>query len=635
MGEQRIDRESEAEGLRLFKRKVLADLTALEELLAAGRIESGITRIGAEQETCLVDSAYRPAYQNLELLGDLADEHYTTELGRFNVEYNLDPLEVGPDCLDRLERQTEELLGRMRQAAGKRGLEVALTGILPTLDVSDLDLDAMTPLPRYAALNEAFNRLRGGEYHLRIKGLDELLIRHDNVMLEACTTSFQVHLQVDPDEFALRYNTAQAVAGPVLAACANSPLLFGRRLWRETRIALFQQSIDTRPTTRHRRQQLARVSFGQRWLEESVLEIFREDVAAFPAVISAPVEEDSSAVVAAGGVPELKALRLFNGTVYRWMRPCYGVAGGKAHLRIENRILPAGPSVVDEIANAALWIGLMRALPEEYGDLSRRMEFTVAHENFVSAARLGVSAQFDWPGRPNVPARQLITEVLLPLARSGLAAYGVDAGSVERYLGIVQERVASLKTASLWQLSSLASFHDESSLARRLAALTSAMITRQKSGKPVHEWELAALEEAGRRARYYSRVEQFMVTDLFTVHEDEVIDLVAAMMDWKHIRHVPVEDHEHRLVGLVTHRTLLRLLARGEDRSRGIPVKEIMHKEVVTCRPETSTLEAIATMRRHRVACLPVVEDDRLVGIVTERDLIELAAHLLEDELSK
>ncbi len=638
MGQHEITREPDADQLRVFTKKLLADLRALERMLEEGQIESDVRRIGAEQEVFLVDSSWRPAPLALEVLAAIDDPHFTTELGRFNIEFNLEPITLGGDCLSRMEGQVVEFLERASRAMRDLGGEVVLTGILPTLEKSDLHLGNMTPMTRYRELNEAMTRLRGREYDFRIKGRDELLIQHDNVMLEACNTSFQVHFQVSPEEFARRYNLAQAVAAPVLACATNSPLLFGRQLWRETRIALFQQSIDTRVPIPAMRELRPRVSFGRQWVERSVLEIFREDVAHFRVLMSSEIDEDPLEALAAERVPTLPALRLHNGTIYRWNRPCYGISDGKPHLRIENRVLPSGPTPRDEVANAAFWFGLMSGLAGIYEDITRVMDFEVARENFVAAGRLGLGAQFAWPGRDKVPAPELILEELLPLARDGLAAVEVDAGDVARYLDVIEERVRTLKTGSQWLIDSLAAMKGRGGRSERLAALVAATARRRAEGRPVHEWETAGLDEAGDERSHYQRIDQLMTTDLFTVGEDELVDMVAYVMNWKNIRHVPVEDNRHRLVGLVTHRSLLRLVGESlaSAAARAVPVREIMTTDVVTVRPETSTLDAIRLMRQHKISCLPVVaEDERLVGIVTERDFMGIAGQLLEKFLER
>jgi len=637
MGEHQIAQQADGEALRRFMQKVLYDLRALERMLDEGLIERGVTRIGAEQELFLVDASFDPAPVAMEVLADLDDPRVTTELGRFNLEFNLDPLTLGGDCLARMERQLHELLAVVAGAAQRHGADVLMTGILPTLDKSHLTLDYMTPKPRYRALNDALYQLRGGEFQFRLKGPDELIVRHDNVMLEACNTSFQVHFQVGAEDFARLYNIAQAVTAPLLAAAVNSPLFLGRRLWQETRIALFQLSIDTRIPTTHVREQSPRVRFGRHWVQRSVTEIFQEDIARFRVLIGTEVEEDPFAELNAGRVPQLKALRLHNGTVYRWNRPCYGISEGKPHLRIENRVMPAGPTPLDEVANAAFWFGLMKGVDEEIGDIAPVMPFDLAAANFLAAARLGLHAQLGWPGHESQPAKELICKHLLPLARRGLDALAIDGADADRYLGVIEARVGSMRTGAQWMLDSLAAMQGKGAKAERLAAITAATRARQRENRPVHEWPLARIDEAGGWIKHYSRIEQFMTTDLFTVNEDELVDLVACLMDWEHIRHVPVEDSQHRIVGLVTHRTLLRLLAqgRGHREGRPIPVSEVMHRDPITATPETSTLEAIEVMKRHRIGCLPIVKDGRLIGIVTERDFMNVAQQIMEDLLRR
>ncbi|HEV8630689.1 MAG TPA: glutamate-cysteine ligase family protein, partial [Thermoanaerobaculia bacterium] len=472
MGSHDIERELDADRLRQFTKKLLTDLRAIERMLEGGAIESGVRRIGAEQELFLVGPRWGASCNNLEILADLADEaHFTTELGRFNLEFNLDPMMWGGGCLSTMEQQLDGYLARVREAAERHGTHVVMTGILPTLEKADLTLAQMTPKPRYFALNEAMTRLRGGAYIFHLKGQDELKLTHDSVMLEACNTSFQVHFQTGPEEFARLYNIAQAVAAPVLAAATNSPLLFGKRLWRETRIALFQQSVDTRAPTSHMREQSPRVRFGKGWIEESVMEIFQEDVSRFRVLLAADVEEDPFHVLAEGGVPTLQALRLFNGTIYRWNRPCYGISEGKPHLRIENRVLPAGPSLVDEVANAALWLGLMSAVYDQHRDIRQVLQFDQVKENFVAAARLGLGAHLWWIGHKDVPARELLLEELIPLARHGLELGKVDAADADRYLGVLTERVESGKSGSQWLLDSFTATRDQGTRAERLAAL--------------------------------------------------------------------------------------------------------------------------------------------------------------------
>ncbi len=636
MGEQSIDSYSDPQRLRLFMKSLLNDVRALEQMIERGMIETGVRRIGAEQELFLVHPrGFAPAMAADTVLAGLDERYFTPEVGRFNVEFNVEPLAYGGSCLSQLEEVFNRRLEDVRAAAVAQGYDVVMTGILPTIRKSDLGLENMMPRPRYYALNAAIRRLRGGEFDLRIAGTDELILRHESVMLESCNTSCQAHVQVGPEEFAELYNLAQVVTAPVLAAAVNSPMLFGKRLWKETRIALFQQAVDTRAPGHDLRERSARVSFGTDWVRKSVMEIYREDITRFRAMIGIDIDEDAIAVLGSGGVPKLKALSLHNGTIYRWNRACYGVLDGKPNLRIEFRALPSGPTVLDQVANAAFWFGLMSALSRRHPDITRVIAFDTAKKNFIDAARNGLTAQLTWLDGKSVPARELILKELLPIAREGLQIAQIDAADADRYLGVIEARVQSEKTGAQWMLDSFASMDPLAKQGEKLSALTAATLARQTTGAPVHTWELARLEEAGGWESNYQRVEQYMSTDLFTVHEDEVIDLVANMMDWKHVRHIPVEDEDHRLVGIVSYRTLLRLLARdfpfGKDRA--VPVKDVMQRDLITVSPETPTLDAIELMRRQRVACLPVCLNGKLVGIVTEHDFLRVAGDLLTDRL--
>lgn len=636
MGETNVKTQTEPEQMRLFMQQVLDDARALEVMLRDGQIESGVQRIGAEQEMFLVEAeTMRPAMKAIEVLDAIDDPHFTTELAKFNLECNLDPFPLEAGSLEAMEEQLVGLLDKARKAARTADADVVLMGILPTLEKSDLSMDSMTPVPRYYALAEAMRRMRGGKFRFNIKGPDELSITHDNVMLEACNTSFQVHFQVSPNRFAKLYNIAQLVTGPVLAASVFSPILFGRRLWAETRIALFQQAVDTRRGTCHHRQSRPRVDFGNGWVDDSVLDIFREDIAHFRLLLTTEIDEDPFEILECGEVPDLKALRLFNGTTYRWNRACYGVHEGKAHLRIENRVLPSGPTVIDEFANAALWYGLVASYDDELEDVRELVSFDVVKENFLAAARLGMKAQFRWIDGGQHTAQDLLTHVLLPRAREGLEKLELGGDEIERYLSVIEERAHNLQTGSQWAIDSLAAMHDDGTRLERLSRLVESARKQEEEGLPVHRWEPARMAEGKGREHHYSRVGNLMSTDLFTVTEDEVIDLVASLMDWKYIHHVPVEDGERRLVGLVTHRTLLRYMAqnRGKNR-RPVAVRDVMiDGDLITVRPDTPSLEAIRLMKEHRIACLPVVEDGLLVGIITERDFLKMADKLLEEFL--
>jgi CBS domain-containing protein len=317
---------------------------------------------------------------------------------------------------------------------------------------------------------------------------------------------------------------------------------------------------------------------------------------------------------------------MHNGTVWRWNRACYGVHNGVPHLRIENRALPSGPTIVDEIANAAFFGGLMLAVPQAYGEIATRMPFDAAKLNFFAAARHGLDAQFEWIDGQSHSAVSLILDHLLPLARQGLIDANIASKDMDKYLGIIEERARCAQTGARWIMKSLSATGNSAS------KLTSEILANQKRGEPVHRWPV--IEESGSDEweHGYRTVGQFMSTDLFTVSPDDLIDLAASVMDWRHIRHVPVEDQEGRLVGLITHRGLLRMMINNADEVT--TVREIMIPDPVTVTPSTSSLEAMELMRTNRVGCLPVIEGDQLVGIITSYDFLEATAKLFHQHLT-
>jgi len=637
MGEHNVRRDVEPSVLREFTNHLMRDVRALELMLHEDMFETGVRRIGAEQELFMVNERGEPAPVIEQVLEQNTDERIVTELTKFNVEFNMDPLQYGDDCFAQMEAATSELIEEVRELTRQVDSEVAMTGILPTANLSDFALDYMTPRPRYYALNDALSRLRGGPGQYQIQGIDELFVKHDSIMLEGCNTSFQTHFQVAPEEFPRYYNIAQVVAAPCLAAATNSPLLFGKRLWRETRIALFQQAVDTRSSNLYLREMSPRVHFGTRWVEESVAEIFKEDISRFRVLLTAEEAEDPFEAMRDGRVPSLQALQLHNGTVYRWNRACYGIYEGKPHLRIENRILPSGPSTIDEVANAAFWFGLVSKLASEYGDIRDVMEFDDAKSNFIAAARLGLGAQITWTNGKQRSADELIAEKLLPMARAGLEDSGVAQSDVDRYIGVLEERVETKQTGAQWMLDSDTAMKKEGATRdERLRAIVAATVARQKEGRPGHEWELAQLSEAkGVRRMRSTRVEHYMTTDLFTVHEDELVEFVACLMDWQHLRHVLVEDEQHRLIGIVSHRSVLRYLAEfgpSKEDEDGVAVSEIMVSDPASIGPDTSTIDAVDLMRRREIGALPVVRDDQLVGIVTGRELMQVARRIMDED---
>ena len=676
-----------------YVRALLTDLRALERMLAEGMFEKGVTMIGAEQEMFLVDRAYNAAPVALDMMERVDDPHFTTELGLFNLEMNADAQPLAGKGLAQLETQLNELYARVQRAGQEIAIQPVLTGILPTLARTDLGLDSMVPNPRYLTLNRVMRQMKNNEgYDIAIKGLDELVATHDSLMFEACNASFQVHLQCeDPVRYGHEYDIAQLVLAPTMAIGTNSPTLFGKRLWSETRITLFEQSCDIRSRDLHARQDAPRVSFGKHWASKmGALGLFKENVTRYRPLVGMDHAPDSMADLDAGRIPELRALRLHSGTIYKWNRAVYGISpNGKPHLRIELRVLPSGPSIIDEVANAAFWLGLMKELSATIEDVPSRLEIDQASANFYNAARDGLAARFTWLDGEEVIAQPFILDRLLPLAEQGLARSGVDPDDAKKYLEVVDKRVRSLHSGSRWALRSLQEMKGKKgSAGEHLTALVAGTIARQDTKRPVSEWDLARIDEIPAKRTGWAKVSQYMHTDLVIVHPHDPLELAADIMSWERIRHLPVEDEHGKLVGIVTTRAVLRHfanLASGRESSYALPptddsttqlpsspsdrpppllgslarsdestsliteiakghrpmsstalavVADVMRRDLVTVSPDTWTLDAIALMRRHRVGCLPVVRDGRIVAMVMEDDFLGIAADLLEERIA-
>jgi len=633
MGEERVKLADSNEQVQTFMKHVLRDLRALQKMLDEDWIETDTMRIGAEQELCMVDPHGKVFPKSLEVLEALGEGNYTTEFARFNLEINMDPLEFTGDCLSQMEFNLHKEMDYVRKKVVEIGGDTLLTGILPTIRKMDLDIKNLTPLQRYEALCEAINKLRGKEFELRIQGMDELLMKFDSPLLEACNTGFQVHLQVKPDEFVNRYNIAQAVTAPVLACAVNSPVLFGKRLWAETRVALFHQSIDTRQVGEHLRDSSPRVTFGNEWLENSILDIYQEDISRYRVMLSAEIEEEVEELMEQGIAPELMALKVHNSSVYRWNRPCYGVGNGKPHLRIENRVLPSGPTVIDEVANAAFWLGLLNGFEDEYPDITKEMDFDNAKMNFFAASKMGLDTKFIWTKDRKITAVDLIKEELLPIARNGLKKADLDSGDIDTYLNVIEDRATSAQTGSYWVVKSYGKLIKEANKEQALSAITNAMIKNQKKGEPVHKWGLAKIEDMEHWKPSKLMVEEFMTTDLFTVRKDDILEFVGNLLDWRKIRYLPVEDDQKHLIGLITMRQLLREYYRtaedGED-TGSKSVSEIMIQNPITIHPEASIMEAMDIMKDQQIGCLPVVKNSRVVGIITEGNFMNITTLLLK-----
>jgi CBS domain-containing protein len=636
MGEQRVSMVKDQKQMQHFVKNILQDVQALEYMLEHDWFEDDVTRIGAEQEMCLVDKTFKPALNAMDILKKMKEYPWVeTELAKFNLECNLTPRLFEGSCLKEMETELKGYLNIIKEKANELDTEILLTGILPTLRKSDLGYENLTPKKRYKALMTALREMRGTDYDLRIEGIDELLIKHDSPLLEACNTSFQVHLQVAPKEFAKLYNIAQAITAPVMAIGANSPILFNKRLWHESRIALFQQSIDTRNSYNHLRDRSPRVMFGNDWLKESITEIYKEDIMRFRVLIASDVEENALEEIRNGRVPRLRALNVHNSTVYRWNRPCFGISdNGKPHLRIENRVFGAGPTTMDEMANATFWLGLMAEMPHIYEDISKEMSFEDARDNFLKAAKFGIDSKFTWLNDKKISAVDLILTELLPIARKGLERQKIDGADIDYYLGLIEERAKRHTNGARWMLRTYTKFAKETTKDEAISALTSAMTQNQTNGKPVHEWEIPNLEDFMDYEVGKVTIEEFMETDIFTVQQDDIIELVADIMNWKDLRYIAVEDDEGLLTGLVSSTNLLKRIVKEpiDNQKDGVVlVRDVMIDNPITISPTASFMDGMKLIKEHNIGCLPVVrETGELVGMITEMTFFKMAKRLLK-----
>lgn len=620
--------------LQAFERHILNDIHAMDRMLKKGLFETDVIRIGAEQEFCLVDKYSKPAGKSIEMMEGLDEEFFTTELARFNMEINASPRVFNGNCLSDLENEIQNNYNIATKRAEEMGIQTILSGIVPTIRKFDFSMENLTPYDRYKALCDAINKIRGKHFELRIQGIDELQSRHDSPLLEAANTGFQVHLQIKPEEFVDMYNISQAITGPVLSSATNSPFLFGKRLWKETRIALFTQSVDTRKQGEHNRDVSPRVTFGDNWIKNSILDIYKEDLVKYRVLLNTEINEDVFEMLESGKAPKLMALQVHNGTVYRWNRPCYGVGpNGKPHLRIENRVLPAGPTIADEMANAALWLGLMTGMHKQYGDVTKNMEFDDAKSNFLKAATNGLDTKFNWFNHKSIHASDLLLNELIPLAEEGLKDQNVSSTDIKKYMDILRERIETGKTGSRWMLKSYSKLIKETNKDEVMAAITASTIKNQKTMKPAHKWELAELSDNDNWKPSAIRVEEFMTTKIFTVQKNDIIELVSEMMDWQKIRYVVVEDSKGKLVGLVTSRLALRAYMKHQHQKIALPktVKDIMISKPLTISPDAKLSEAMDIMTKHQYGCLPVVDDsNNLLGVVTEENFLEISRRLVK-----
>lgn len=623
MGDQNINR-LESESRSNFLRALLNDIQALELMISEGRIESGVSRIGAEQEVCLIGNDLRPAMTGPQLLQQANDPNLTSELAKWNLEINLDPQDLTPGCFQRMHRQLDDKLRLIQGLAKKIDNRVLLTGILPTIRKSELDFQNMTPIPRFKIIDSILKQLRGEEFSLYIEGVDEINLKHDSIAFEACNTSYQVHLQVDPSEFADQYNWSQVLAGPVLAISTNSPMLFGKELWSETRIALFRQSIEIRHAESDLQDRQPRVAFGRDWLKSSAVEVFQNDVAFYKLIIGAELEEENAIEQLRNGItPKLRAMNLHNGTLYKWNRACYGVNNNVPHLRIENRYIPAGPTPVDEMANAVFWIGLMLGMPDEFrGQWDRHFYFQEVRSNFLKAARNGLSNKFFWFG-DFWEARELILEKLLPIAIQGLQSMGIESSEYTKYLSVIEKRALFGHNGASWYIESFRKLREKFSVDESILMITKELSERCLEEIPVHQWPVVDHSKLVFVPGMHDRVDSIMITRLVIVVEDDLVLFAQRLMEWNEFHHLPVENDQGEITGMISSQDIDALEKAGGD-IHSQCVKDCMSHDVISVSPESSVDEAVELMDKHQFRSLPVVRDNKVIGIVTANDIARL-----------
>ncbi|KAA1429066.1 glutamate-cysteine ligase family protein [Nocardioides antri] len=486
MGEEVDAQEFTGADRTRHREKVRRCLDVFERMLRESAFDTDDPMTGLEVELNLVDDAGDPALRNEEALNAIANPDFQTELGQFNIEMNSAPATLRDGGLTGFEDGLRRSLNEAERRSAGVGAHLVMIGILPTLTSEHLSIEAISSNPRYRLLSEQVLNARGEDISIDIRGTDLLRTTADSILPEAACTSTQLHVQTTPERFAAYWNASQAIAGVQLALAANSPYLLGKQLWRETRVPLFEQATDTRSEELKAQGVRPRVWFGERWIT-SVFDLFEENVRYFPALLPVTDDEDPLTVLEAGGTPNLSELRLHNGTIYRWNRPVYDIAGGRPHLRVENRVLAAGPTVADIVANAAFYFGLVRTLAESERPLWSQMSFSAAEENFHHAAREGIDAEVYWPGVGRVRATELVLRRLLPMAYDGLAAWGVEPTEAERYLRIIEGRCLGNVNGAEWFCRQMAKREDDDRY-DAIRAVLAAYREGMDANEPVHTW---------------------------------------------------------------------------------------------------------------------------------------------------
>ena len=454
-----------------FTKKLREETSLLADYFSKGKFYGEFNKCGFEIEACLVDHELKPAPDNSEYIKRLENPLVVPELALFNVELNSSPQHLRGAALEILNSELDVNLRQCREVAAGMNREFIMVGILPTLRLSDLSTANISDMRRYHALNDEVLKSRDGRpMHLNIQGQDSFTVTKYDVMLEAATTSFQVHLQIEAGQSARYYNASLIASAPIVAACANSPFLFGKHLWQETRIPLFEQSVEVGQEDKRR------VTFGSGYVNSTIMECFEENLDSYPVLIPANTDDDPD---------RFSHVRFHNGTIWRWNRPLIGInEDGSVHLRIEHRVIPAGPSAIDSIANAALYYGYTAYLVNRPDPPEHVFDFSVVRDNFYKCAQFGLDAEVTWFDSNDVKVRDVLLENVIPAASKGLSELGIDERSVRKYMDIIQERVSNGQTGAVWQTLFVRNN------AADMPMMCHAYLENQVRGLPVHEWNV-------------------------------------------------------------------------------------------------------------------------------------------------
>jgi len=601
-----------------FINQLTNDIDLLERLITENLLED-YDRIGAEQEFCLIDENFRANPINDKIVKKTKSEGFVTEIAKFNMELNIEPIDLKKNALSNMEKILLQKMRFVKDVVKKYNSDIILTGILPTVRKHDLRFDNITNNQRYFDLCNAISASRGKKYKIRISGLDELIFQHDSPLIEGCNTGFQFHLQIKPEIFHKLYNFAQLIAGPVLATSVNSPLLFGKRLWNETRIAVFQQATDTRIIGNYHLESLPRVTFGNQWLHKSLIEIFKEDITRYKILLKSINQKNYR--TKNKNLPKLEALTLHNSTVYRWNRPCYGIYKKQPSIRIENRMLPSGPTIVDEIANSTFWLGLLMFFKNsDYQELDKIMKFDDARINFYSAAQQGIDATFRWFNGKRIEARKLILNDLIPKAAIGLSSININPKDIEKYLNIIKERTSTRKNGSRWIIDSYDLLKRKFSQQNALTTITSEMIRYQTHNQPIHTWKVPKHSVVINNPSKLL-IEECMERDINSINENDTFELAYQINKWQKKNYMIVVNNSGHIKGILDVD-----IFKDKDNIRNrkkIIIKTIMKQRPKIVKPHMTIKNGLEIMLKNHLNILPVVENKLFIGIIQKENLLQ------------